>query len=270
MIRVVDSHCHLDFAQLAQDLPGVISRADAKGVGLIITISTRVHRFAETLAIAESFPGVFCSVGTHPHSAAEETDVTSEEIIALANHPKVVAIGEAGLDYHYQHSPRDIQAESFRVQIEAARRTGMPLIVHSRDAEEDTASILEEEMSRGAFKPLLHCFSSKAELARRGLAQGAYISFSGILTFKNAEEIREVARSAPLDRILVETDAPYLAPVPFRGKVNEPALVVHTLRALADLRDIPVESMAAATNKNFFRLFSKVPMPQAFAGFPAA
>jgi TatD DNase family protein len=265
MIRVADSHCHLDFAQLAQDLSGVISRAEAAGVGPIVTISTRVRKFAETLAIAESFPGVFCSVGTHPHNAVEEADVTCDEIIALASHPKVVAIGEAGLDYHYQHSPHDIQAKSFRAHIEAARRTGLPLIVHSRNAEKDTAVIIEEETARGTFKPLLHCFSSRAELARRGFAQGAYISFSGILTFKNAEEIREVARAAPLDRILVETDAPYLAPAPFRGRVNEPALVVHTLRALAELRGIPVESMAAVTNDNFFRLFSKVPAPQVVA-----
>ncbi|MGH6875527.1 MAG: TatD family hydrolase, partial [Aestuariivirgaceae bacterium] len=183
----------------------------------------------------------------------------------LSRHPKVVAIGEAGLDYHYHHSPPSAQAASFRIHMEAARRTGLPLIIHSREAEDDTASLIEEEMAKGDFRLLLHCYSSNPTLAERGLAIGAYISFSGILTFKNAEEIRSVARHAPPDRIMVETDAPYLAPAPHRGKVNEPALVMHTLQALADLRGMPLAAMAAATNANFFRLFSKVPIPPAYA-----
>jgi TatD DNase family protein len=234
-------------------------------VELMVTISTRVRSFASTLEIAESFPEVFCSVGTHPHNAAKESDVTADELTSLSRHPKVVAIGEAGLDYHYRHSTPSAQAASFRVHIEAARRTGLPLIIHSREAENDTASLIEEEMAKGDFRLLLHCYSSRPALAERGLALGAYISFSGILTFKNAEEIRLVARRTPVDRIMVETDAPYLAPVPHRGKVNEPAYVIHTLKALAELRGMPLAEMAAATNANFFRLFSKVAAPLAYA-----
>jgi TatD DNase family protein len=263
MIRAVDSHCHLDFKEFS-DVGAVVSRARAAGVELMVTISTRVRAFASTLSIAETFPEVFCSLGTHPHNAAVETDVTAEELISLSGHPKVVAIGEAGLDYHYRHSPPSAQAASFRVHIEAARRTGLPLIIHSREAEDDTASLIEEEMAKGEFKLLLHCYSSRPALAERGLAIGAYISFSGILTFKNAEEIRLVAQRAPIDRIMVETDAPYLAPVPFRGKVNEPAYVIHTLNALAELRGMPLAEMAAATNASFFRLFSKVAIPPAY------
>jgi TatD DNase family protein len=217
------------------------------------------------LAIAESFPEVFCSVGTHPHNAADESDLTADELISLSGHPRVVAIGEAGLDYHYRHSPPSAQAASFRVHIEAARRTGLPLIIHSREAEDDTASLIEEEIAKGDLRLLLHCYSSRPALAERGLALGAYISFSGILTFKNAGEIRSVAQQAPLDRILVETDAPYLAPVPHRGKVNEPAYVMHTLNALAELRGMSLADMAAATNANFFKLFSKIPVPAAYA-----
>jgi TatD DNase family protein len=229
-----------------------------------------VRKFADVLAIAEAYPNVYCSVGTHPHNAADEPEVTAEELVSLAAHPKVIAIGEAGLDYHYQHSPRETQASSFRVHIEAARRTRLPLIIHSRDAEEDTASIIEAEMARGPFKPVLHCYSSKTSLAARGVAQGAYISFSGILTFKNADEIRAVAKSAPLDRLLVETDAPYLSPVPQRGKINEPAFVVHTLRKLAEVRAMPAERLAEITTENFFRLFSKVQAPSSLRNAPAA
>jgi TatD DNase family protein len=264
MIRAVDSHCHLDFKEFT-DVGAVVSRARAAGVELMVTISTRVQNFASTLGIAESFPEVFCSVGTHPHNAADEPDLTADELISLSRHPKVVAIGEAGLDYHYRHSPPSAQAGSFRIHIDAARRTGLPLIIHSRDAEADTASLIEEEMAKGDFRLLLHCYSSRPALADRGIAIGAYISFSGILTFKNAGEIRSVAQQAPLDRILVETDAPYLAPVPHRGKVNEPAYVLHTLQTLADLRGMPLADMADATNANFFRLFSKVAVPPAYA-----
>lgn len=270
MMHIVDSHCHLDFEELARDLDAVVERAQAAGVAVMVTISTRVRRFRDVLAIAEHHPSVYCSVGTHPHNAAEELDVTADELVSLAAHPKVIAIGEAGLDYHYQHSPRDAQARSFRVHIEAARRSGLPLIIHSRNAEQDTAVIIEEEMARGEFKPVLHCYSSKPDLAARGLAKGAYVSFSGILTFKNAEEIREVAASAPLDRILVETDAPYLAPAPHRGKPNEPAFVVHTLRRLAEIRAMPVENLAEITSQNFFRLFDKAKAPASIRTAPAA
>jgi TatD DNase family protein len=265
MIPVVDSHCHLDFRELADHLPAVIDRAADAGVQLIVTIGTRVRRFEQVLSIAERFGHVFCSVGTHPHNAAEEPEITADDLTALARHPKVVAIGETGLDYHYDYSPREVQTRSFRVHIEAARRSGLPVIVHSREAEDDTARTIEEEIASGAFRAVLHCFSSKATLASRGLAAGCCISFSGIVTFKNAAEIEVAAKQSPLERILVETDAPYLAPVPHRGKCNEPAYLVHTLRKLAQVKAITVEEMARATNRNFFRLFSKVPVPEIYA-----
>lgn len=270
MDAIVDSHCHLDFPVLADDLDGVMERAAAAGVHLMVTISTRVRRFEDILKIAERYEQVFCTVGTHPHNAAEEPDVTADELVALAGHPKVVGIGEAGLDYHYDNSPRDVQAASFRVHIEAARRTELPLVIHSRSAEDDTATILEEEMAKGAFKPLLHCFSSGRELAERGLALGAYVSLSGILTFKSAEEIRQSAALTPMDRLLVETDAPYLAPMPHRGKSNEPAYTRHTLECLADVKGVSPEEMARATSDNFFRLFSKVPRPAVYGTGVAA
>src|SRR5688500_11922000 len=233
--QIVDSHCHLDYPGLAERLPEVMARAQAAGVGLMLTISTRMRTLDRVLGIAEEYSCVYCSVGVHPHYAAEEPDVTAEEILNASRHPKVIAIGEAGLDYHYDFAPRGDQAKSFRTQITAARAAGLPLIVHSREADDDTAIILEEEMGQGAFQPLLHCFSSKPILAARGLAVGAYVSFSGILTFRNAEDIREAARLTPIDRMLVETDAPYLAPAPHRGKLNEPALMVHTLEKLAEI-----------------------------------
>jgi TatD DNase family protein len=258
---VVDSHCHLDFPQLSEDLDGVMARAGEAGVGLMVTISTRVHEFPRILAIAERYDNVYCTVGTHPHNAVQEPDVTAEQLVDLARHPKVVGIGEAGLDFFYDNSPRDQQAAGFRVHIDAARQTGLPLVIHSRDAEDDTAAILEDEMGKGAFTPLLHCFSSAAILAQRGVAIGAYVSFSGILTFSKAQELRDTAKSIPLDRLLVETDAPYLSPAPHRGRSNEPAFVVHTLRKLAEVRQMSETAMAAQTTENFFRLFSKVPQP---------
>ncbi len=262
---IVDSHCHLDFDSLSADLPCVLERAGKAGVHLMVTIGTRVARFDQILAIAEAHDEVFCTVGTHPHNAAEEPNVTSKMLVELAQHPKVVGIGEAGLDYHYDNSPRAVQADSFRVHIAAARETGLPLVIHSRSAEEDTASILEDEMGKGGFRPLLHCFSSNAELAERGLAIGAYVSFSGILTFKAAEELRQAAANVPMDRLLVETDAPYLAPVPHRGQPNEPAYTVHTLKRLADVKRVSTQAMARATNDNFFRLFNKVPRPEIYS-----
>jgi TatD DNase family protein len=262
---VIDSHCHLDYPGLVDDLQGVLGRATEAGVKLMLTIGTKVKEFDRVLALAEAHDSVWCTVGTHPHNAAEEPHVTAADLVALSRHPKVVGIGEAGLDYHYDHSPRDIQAKSFRIHIAAAREARLPLIIHSREAEADTAGILEEEMAEGAFTPLLHCFSSKRELAQRGLAIGAYLSFSGILTYKNAEDIRAAAKDVPLDRLLVETDAPYLAPVPYRGKTNEPAFVVRTLEKLAEIKGVPLEEMARQTNLNFFRLFSKVARPMAFA-----
>lgn len=260
-MNVVDSHCHLDYPGLTEDLAQVIARAEGAGVRLMLSIGTRVRKFDQILALAEQHDNVFCTVGTHPHNAAEEPDVTVDELINLARHPKVVGIGEAGLDYHYDHSPRDMQATSFRIHIAAARETGLPLVIHSRSAEADTAAILEAEMMKGVFKPILHCFSSKMELAERGLKLGAYVSFSGILTYKNAEDIRSTARVVPMDRLLVETDAPYLAPVPFRGKTNEPSYVVKTLEKLAEVKEVSPVQMADITSRNFFALFDKVPKP---------
>ncbi|MGH6803097.1 MAG: TatD family hydrolase [Methyloceanibacter sp.] len=256
---LVDSHCHLDFPELEGDLDAVLDRARAAGVGLMVTISTRVRQFNELRGLAEAHDNVFCSVGTHPHNAAEEPDIRVEELVELARHPKVVAIGEAGLDYHYDNSPRDMQEKSFRTHIAAARETGLPLIIHARDADADIARMLEEETAKGSFPFVLHCFTSGPDLARRGLALGGSISFSGVITFKNAEPLRDIALAVPSDRLLVETDAPYLAPEPMRGKTNEPAFVVHTAARLAALRGVRETEMARMTTENFFRLFKKVP-----------
>jgi TatD DNase family protein len=256
---IIDSHCHLDFPELKGELDAVLARARGAGVGLMVTISTWVRRFDEVLAIAAGYDEVFCSVGTHPHNAAEEPNVTAAELVKLARHQKVVAIGEAGLDYHYDNSPRSDQEKSFRTHVAAARETGLPLVIHARDADADIAHILEEESAKGAFPFVLHCFTSGPELARRGLALGGYVSFSGVVTFKKSDALRDIAREVPLDRILVETDAPYLAPEPMRGKINEPAFVVHTAARLAAVKGVSEAELARATNDNFFRLFNKVP-----------
>ncbi len=261
---IVDSHCHLDFEELENRLPEVIANAEKSGVGLMVSIGTRLRTFDHLLKIAEGNPNVFCTVGTHPHNAHEELDVTAERLVELARHPKVVGIGEVGLDYHYDLSTPDAQAQGFRTHIAAARQSGLPLVIHSREAEADTIAILTEEMAKGAFKPLLHCFTSDISLARAGLELGAYISFSGILTYKSAPNLREVAAEVPMDRLLVETDSPYLAPVPYRGKSNEPAFVVKTLETLAGVKGVSLETMAQTTSDNFFRLFSKVPRPERF------
>ena len=255
---LIDSHCHLDFPELAADRAGVLARAAAAGVTGMLTISTRVKQFEGIRAIAEAHDNVWCSVGTHPHHADEELDIFANDLVALSAQPRCIAIGEAGLDYHYDNSPREAQAEGFRRHIAAARETGLPLVIHSRSADADMAALLDEETGAGGpFPFVLHCFTGGKELARRGLALGGYISFSGIVTFKNAEEIREVAAECPSDRYLVETDAPYLAPVPHRGQPNEPSFVRHTAERLAEARGIPFGQLAAETTANFGRLFSK-------------
>ncbi|GIL00617.1 MAG: LuxR family transcriptional regulator [Alphaproteobacteria bacterium] len=259
---LVDSHCHLDFADFADELDAVVARAGAAGVARMVTISTRVKKFTQVLAIAERYPNVYCSVGTHPHNAHEELDITADELIRLAEHEKVVAIGEAGLDYHYDKSPRAAQAQGFRTHIAAARATGLPLVIHARQADDDIAAILRDETANGAFPFVLHCFSSGRALAETGIELGGYVSFSGILTFRNSEEIRAIARDLPADRLLVETDAPYLAPPPHRGKRNEPAYVVETARVLAEVRGVSAAEVARLTTDNFFRLFSNVPLPK--------
>lgn len=258
---LVDSHCHLDFPDFADELDAVIARAQDNGVGRLVSICTRVKLFHQVLAIAEKYDPVFCSVGTHPHNAAEEMDVTADELVELASHRKVVALGEAGLDFHYDHSPRAEQERGFRTHIAAARATGLPLVIHTRSADAETHRILAEEMEKGAFKFVLHCFSSGRTLAEQAVELGAFISFSGILTFKKSDELRAIARDLPLDRLLVETDAPYLAPMPYRGKRNEPAYVRHTAQVLAEVRAMSYEAIAQQTSENFFRLFDKVPRP---------
>jgi TatD DNase family protein len=256
---LIDHHCHLDFPDFAEERDAAVARAVAAGVGLMVTISTRIRRFAEIVKIADTYPNVFCSVGTHPHYAHEELDIPVDEIVRLAAHPKVVAIGEAGLDYFYDKSPRAAQAQGFRAHIAAARATQLPLVIHARDADADVAAILEEEMQKGAFPAVLHCYTGGMDLARRGLDLGLYISFSGILTFKKSDALREVAAAVPLDRLLVETDAPYLAPGKYRGKRNEPAYVIHTAAELAGVKGVSADEIARITTDNFFRLYSRTP-----------
>ncbi|SER31401.1 TatD DNase family protein [Faunimonas pinastri] len=260
---LVDSHCHLDFPDFATELDDVVRRAGYAGVRRLVTISTRVREFDKIRAIAERFPNVWCSVGTHPQNAHEELDITVDDLVRLSEHPKVVAIGEAGLDYHYDTSPREAQEQGFRTHIAAARTTGLPLVIHARSADEDMISILREETAAGAFPAVLHCFSSGRALAEAGIALGLYVSFSGILTFRNSPEIRAIAKDMPSDRILVETDAPFLAPVPHRGKRNEPAFTRETAKVLAETRGVSLEEIASQTTENFLRLFSKVPAEEA-------
>src|SRR4051812_14972656 len=254
---LVDSHCHLDFPQLAGRLPDVLANARAAGVGRMVTISTHVARFERYRALAEAHEELFFTVGTHPHHAAEEPDLPAAEIVARSLHPRCVAIGEAGLDYHYDNSPRDVQRRVFRTHVAAARESGLPLVIHARDADADMIEILREEMGQGAFDAVLHCFSSGPALARAGVELGFYVSFAGILTFKRSEELRDIARKIPPERLLVETDAPYLAPEPHRGRPNEPAYVVDTARVLAETVGLAPERLAELTTQNFYRLFAK-------------
>lgn len=260
---LVDSHCHLDFPGLVEDIEAVRARAAEANVGMMVTISTRIRQMEKILAIASANENVFCSVGTHPHNASEEKDLTLEDILQYVDEPKVVAIGEAGLDYHYDNGDPVDQAAGFRRHIEAARQTGLPLVIHSRDADEDMAAILREESALGAFPFLLHCFTASRMLADTAIELGGYVSFSGVLTFKNSQELRDIAAALPLERLLVETDAPYLAPVPKRGKPNEPSYVAHTAAVLGEVRGLGADEIAKVTSDNFFRLFSKVPDPRA-------
>jgi len=258
---LVDSHCHLDFPEYAGKLDEVVERARAAGVGACVTIGTELKRFPGVRAVAERFDDVWCSVGVHPHEAEKELLPDAEPLLAETGHPKVVGIGETGLDYFYEHSPRDKQLGNFRAHIAAARQSGLPVIVHTRDADDDTIRVLEEEMAKGAFRGLIHCFTGTQRLADASLKLGLTISISGIATFKNSVALREVIKTVPLERLLVETDAPFLAPVPNRGKTNEPAFVVHTARLVAELKGVGEEELARATSENFFRLFSKVKRP---------
>ncbi len=256
---LVDSHCHLDFDQLSCELDAVVDRAKAAGVGQMLTIGTKLREFDRVRAIAETYENIHCSVGIHPHEAeAEGNDVTVDKLLALSAHPKVVAIGETGLDYFYEHSPRKLQQKSFRIHIDAARKTGLPLIVHTRDADTDTVDILREEYEKGPFTGVIHCFSSGWQVAEKSMEIGFYISISGIVTFKTAEALRDHVGKIPLNRLLVETDAPYLAPVPKRGKSNEPSFVRHTAEKVADIKHLDIESLEQATTDNFYKLFNKI------------
>ena len=261
---LVDSHCHIDYPALAKDQAGVLARAKAAGVGRMVNISTTKKGFAQVRATAETHDEVFCSVGAHPHHVAEDGEnFTTDELIEAALHPKVVGIGETGLDYYYNHAPRDEQQKSFRDHIRAGIASGLPIIIHSRDAEEDTAKILQEEGAGQAakMKGVMHCFSSRRILAEDALKLGFYISLSGILTFKKSQELRDIARDVPLDRLLVETDSPFLAPEPYRGKICEPAYVVNTARVLAEVKGVSEDDIARRTTENFFTLFDKVTRP---------
>lgn len=259
---LVDSHCHLDYLEREGDVDDVVARAKAAGVGHMVTICTKLSEFEQVRAIAERYPEVSCTVGVHPHEADQEGLNDPSPLVDRCADSKVVGIGETGLDFYYEHSARARQEESFRAHIAAARETRLPLVVHSRDAEEETAQILKEEHRAGPFPGLIHCFTAGSVLAEAALEIGFYISLAGIVTFKKADALRDVVRRVPLDRLLVETDSPYLAPVPYRGKRNEPAYVVHTAQALADLMGTKPEELAAATTENFFTLFSKVPAPR--------
>jgi TatD DNase family protein len=258
---LVDSHCHLDFPALAEEGDGVLARARAAGVGAMQTIGTRLDTFEQVVAIALANPDVWCSVGVHPHRAAKESLNGPDQLLGWAAHPRVIGIGESGLDYHYDHSPRDVQAEVFRLHIAAARESGLPLIVHTRDADRDTADLLRAAMGEGPFTGVIHCYSSSPELGLAAIDMGLYLGLGGILTFKRSDQLRASVRELPLDRLLLETDAPYLAPEPLRGQRNEPAHVVRVAAALAEVKDLSLREVEAATTDNFFRLFTKAKRP---------
>jgi TatD DNase family protein len=258
---LVDSHCHLDFPALAEEQEGTLARARAAGVGAMQTIGTRLDTFEQVVAIALANPDVWCSVGVHPHRAAKEPLSGPDRLLRWAEHPRVIGIGESGLDYHYDHSPRDVQAEVFRTHIAAARESGLPLIVHTREADGDTADLLLAAMADGAFTGVVHCFSSSPELGRAAIEMGLYLGLGGILTFKRSDQLRATVRALPLDRLLLETDAPYLAPEPFRGRRNEPAHVAYVAAALAEVKGLSLREVEVATTDNFFRLFTKAKRP---------
>jgi TatD DNase family protein len=262
MTFLVDSHCHLDFPELAEQQDAVMGRARAAGVGHFLTICTHVTRAATIRAIADKYDDVSATVGIHPHEAGKEPAVDVAKLLSLAQHPKVVGFGETGLDFFYEHSPRVDQDRSFRVHIAAAREAKLPIVIHTRDADLETSETIEDEMGQGPFTGLIHCFSSGPQLAKMALDHGLYISFSGIVTFKKADALRAVVKAVPLDRILVETDSPYLAPIPHRGKTNEPAFVAHTAAVIAELKGVTRDELAHHTTENFFRLFTKAKRPE--------
>jgi len=256
-LTLVDSHCHLDFPDFEGELDDVVARAGNAGVDYMMTICTHVTKFTQVRDVAARYANMWCTVGIHPHNAEKEPETSAETLMAMADDPKVVAFGETGLDFYYDHSPRERQERAFRAHITAAREMGLPLVIHTRDADEDMVRILKDEHEKGAYPGVIHCFSSSQALADAVLALGLYVSISGIVTFKTADALRETVKTVPMDRLLVETDSPYLAPVPFRGKRNEPAYTANTAAKVAELKGVDTETLAAATTENFFRLFSK-------------
>ena len=256
-MRLIDSHCHLNYAGLAERQDEVLASARQRGIGGFLNISTRQKEWGDVVGVAERNADVWATVGVHPHEADAHPDLGAAALVEAAAHPRVVAIGECGLDYFYDKSDRAAQRERFQAHIEAAREAGLPLVVHTRDAEDDTAAMLTREAGKGSVTGVLHCFTGSAELARKGLDLGFYVSISGIVTFKNARDLQDTARTFPLERLLVETDSPFLAPVPHRGQTCEPAFVADTAAFLAELRGEPLEVLAEATTANFFKLFDK-------------
>lgn len=257
-LQYVDSHCHLDFPDFEAELDTIIQRARSMGVSHMTSIGTSLKTINKTLKVAEAYPFIYATVGVHPHDAEAEFDISYEDLAKIAEHPKVIGIGETGLDYFYEHSPKEKQQDLFRLHIKVARDFDLPLIVHTRDADHDCLAILKEEMGKGAFKGLIHCFTASQKFAQEVLKLGFYISISGIVTFKKATELHEAVRQIPLDRLLIETDSPYLAPIPHRGKRNEPSFVIHVAEAIAELKDCPLPEVARVTTQNYFDLFQKV------------
>ena len=260
-MSLVDSHCHLDFPDFEGELDDVVLRAGIAGVDYMMTICTHVTKFDQVLAVAEKYDNMWCTVGIHPHNAGSEPETSAETLMSMADTPKVVALGETGLDFYYDHSPRERQETAFRAHIDAARESGLPLVIHTRDADDDMVRILRDENEKGAYPGVIHCFSSGPELAEAALDLGLYISISGIVTFKTADELRETVKSVPVERLLVETDAPYLTPMPHRGKRNEPAYTAHTAAMVADLKGMEADAFAEFSTENFFRLFNKAQRP---------
>jgi TatD DNase family protein len=258
---LVDSHCHLDFPDFKDDFADMLGRAKDAGIETMMTICTHITKFDQVLAVAKSADNIYCTVGIHPHEAENEPEITAEDLIAKSHDPKVIGFGETGLDFFYDHAPRDKQERAFRAHIEASRQTGLPIIIHTRAADDRTIAIIDEEMEKGRFPGLIHCFSSGAEVAACALRHGLYISISGIVTFKKAQDLQNQVAKLPLESLLVETDAPYLAPVPKRGKRNEPAFTAHTAQQVADLRGITYAEVAAQTTNNFYSLFTKAQRP---------
>jgi len=258
---IVDSHCHLNYGNLVDDMEGVLERAAANGVGTMLAINARLKEFDDVIKIAEAHDHIWATVGSHPHDAEEEYGITAQELIEKAKHPKVVGIGETGLDYYYDRSPRDKQQENFLAHIEASRETGLPLIVHARDADDDCARIMREEMEKGEYPAVIHCFTASEWFAKESLDIGCYISISGIVTFKSAKDLQAAVKKIPLEKMLIETDSPFLAPVPMRGKSCEPSYVMHTAEFLAEHMGVSYEKLAKVTTDNFFDLFSKTERP---------